>query len=94
MPKGVELVKAARLVRQLPSCRAVAVATVRRPLSVSPPQLGTPRERQCGFPDPLETVLCGYWAPEIDLYPLRSDAKGELSTTSQTEHHREGTVLD
>ena len=39
MPKGVELVKAARLVRELPPCRAVAVATARRPLSS--PQLGT-----------------------------------------------------
>ena len=42
MPKGVELVKAVRLVRELPSCRAVAVATARRALS--PPQLGTPRD--------------------------------------------------
>ena len=52
MPKAVEVVKAARLVRMLPLRCAIAFATARRALSSQ--QLGTPRERpRC----PLSTSL-------------------------------------
>ena len=52
MSKGVEVVKAARLVRMLPLRCAIAFATARRALSSQ--QLGTPSERpRC----PLSTSL-------------------------------------